>query len=687
MRFYLIIDYTRGQARELKAFIRSQGLARYKIIVKDDFEVKQELQTEGLVVKEISDYVGIDRQKELGIYDYAHQFSENLTKEFADVQHRGVEITQGLYHHLMDNLIFLKKIETIFSILEREQLDGFILLIPHSYYNYEYLCLVDYAAERGYCEKRSGLFSCRKGEVAEFNGKIVETDLASFLPPRPSDTEIQYEQFAQRQIRRRLKIHDWLNRWLMLKTEEFDQLQHQYSYEAFVVVQLPQMRRKRKTRFLFFLQNNEYDLYWKPVYPIMVEFQTLGVAFLVLTDDSRVCESCKRLNVGFIDLRYWCDVLRASTIGSHARAQVLSLFFERFKQLIPRWHGVPRPVEYHLLSYLWHVGFYDLMVRNILMIDLFSDILSTTRPKSVFVMPDSSPSSHLMCAVARFHKIPTITTLAASVGSSFRSIGVYKADFIAVYGQEAAQAFRQAGYNSKRLIPTGNPALDHVSQRSLEADRRYVQSKIDLDVSKRVFLIATSRFDPNEFQWISRFIEVLNRRADCEVIIKIHPLYGRTHYDDLMKRCQGLRYHLVREMELYPLLNIADVVVTDYSHVGVEAAMFGKPLLVVNLTGKPYPSNRFDEVGIALGVHSMDEIEPGIERILADEELLTRMREKRNDVVDRYNYRNDGKAAHRIFQLLTNPPRRRTMTKRNLHVALTLRSIKALIQGRGHWAT
>jgi UDP-N-acetylglucosamine:LPS N-acetylglucosamine transferase len=299
-------------------------------------------------------------------------------------------------------------------------------------------------------------------------------------------------------------------------------------------------------------------------------------------------------------------------------------------------------------------------------VDVLDDTLRWTRPRSVFLMPDAMQSSVMVTALARAHGVPSITTVAASVAGTARALGTYRADFVACYGTECVDAFREIGWDASRIVLTGAPAMDAARRASRERDRADAVRLGGLDGSLPIVVVATSRPSAAEDRWISRLVDA-GRARGWQIVVKPHPLHGARAYADVRgSGGDGLR--VLEAIDLRMLLNASDVVVTDYSHAGREALACERPLVAVNTTGMPYPNNRYDEEGVALAAKTDDEVAAVVDRALTDDAAREAMAAARRVVADRFNWKNDGRAARRFYELLADPPVRRASRVRSADV-------------------
>lgn len=648
-RFLIILGFAPGGAELLRNFLSREGLQNVRVVVNDS-AVQADLQAAGLDARLVTDYVRIDSAEEVEAFDRAWRLTNRLRAQLGTVRFREVELFQHLKHHVVTNLAFVLQVETILGALQQSGSQAIVLVLPH--YNYEYLCLLDRARSLGYAADGQDLRAYREGRLEELRGQVVETDLTPVLSGSASAQEIRERRLEQRRLRKKLAVSATLSALHRRSRHDFQSLVMQYPYEAFVSVELRRLRRAARIACIFLLRTNEYNLYLGPVTPVARRLREIGRGLLMVTDDVRVLQA-GGLDAPTLDLTHWMDIAASASLRLEELHEVVRTFFMRIEALAAEARRrSPQSLEAQFLPHLRHQGFYRLALQAGLAIDVLTDVLAAVRPRSVFIMPDSTPLASLMCSIAAQRHIRTVTTLAASVEPSYRSMGVYESAVIAVDGEASARAFRGAGVEEARIVMVGSVALDGERSTSPEWDRRYVHGKIGLDGGKHVVLVATSRADPQEAVWMERLARAASARGDAAIVVKTHPLFSPASYEHLAEACRDLPLKVVLDIDLLPLIRVAEAVVTDHSHVGKVAVILGKPVVTMNLTGVPYRANRFDEQGVALGVYALDEVELALHRILDDEMLLQRLAERRREVVPEYNYRNDGKATDRMVRLL-----------------------------------
>lgn len=156
----------------------------------------------------------------------------------------------------------------------------------------------------------------------------------------------------------------------------------------------------------------------------------------------------------------------------------------------------------------------------------------------------------------------------------------------AVYGEYEKEFYKSAGVPEEKIEIIGHPKYDRIFTETYMTKDEFCK-KLGINPHKKTILIATQ-----PVAWgvsiLQPFIESLIH-YDFEIIIKPHPSEIRTglfkEYEKLTKQHQSVKL-AVAEPELYQILANVDIVCVFYSTVGLEAALFGKPVIYSN-TG-PY---------------------------------------------------------------------------------------------------
>jgi len=102
------------------------------------------------------------------------------------------------------------------------------------------------------------------------------------------------------------------------------------------------------------------------------------------------------------------------------------------------------------------------------------------------------------------------------------------------------------------------------------------------------------------------------------------------------------------------LLAASDLVITEYSNVGVETVLLEKPLLTVNFLKESFEFYlNFHEYNASIYIEDYSKLEKVILEIFEKNSHLEKLNEGRKGLIERLNFQNDGKASSRIINYLT----------------------------------
>ena len=223
-----------------------------------------------------------------------------------------------------------------------------------------------------------------------------------------------------------------------------------------------------------------------------------------------------------------------------------------------------------------------------------------------------------------------------------------------VVGGEASRRFlRSRGTADERIVVTGLPQFDPLADdQALSRVPVRRQLGIPDGVPLVVYtMLSGAGVTPLE-EVLAATREVLDAaehlRGACSFVFKRHPadradILSKTGVD---LAARGIVATI--DAPLHPLLWNADLVITQMSTTGQEAIMLGKPLIVVDVAGKP-DTIPYVEYGAALGVYETGALAGAIHRALHDEAVRRSLAAGRERFIADFAYRNDGKATDRIL--------------------------------------
>lgn len=237
----------------------------------------------------------------------------------------------------------------------------------------------------------------------------------------------------------------------------------------------------------------------------------------------------------------------------------------------------------------------------------------------------------------------------------------FHADKIFVPGTSGLELLKKLGYEQSRIIITGNPKYDYVRGLDPEYSKKQIANEIGLDPKKKIISVVMSRWHENDEIWMSNLIRFCNKH-NFEIIIKIHPLYKREDnqiseekINIIKNNCKNLQYFVGYDYILSILLAASDLVITEYSDVGVEVISLGKPLITVNFDYENFEQFiRYDQYGAAIYINNYQKLEEKIFEILIQDKHSEQLREAGKKILEMYNNVTGNSASDAIFKILKN---------------------------------
>jgi len=231
---------------------------------------------------------------------------------------------------------------------------------------------------------------------------------------------------------------------------------------------------------------------------------------------------------------------------------------------------------------------------------------------------------------------------------------------VAVWGEYSKELLVGRGADPAKIEVTGNPLFDDLVEGRFNPDS--VRRNLGMRAGERLVVYASC--NPVDIGWwteeeVGRTVRAVRGAVEgipeCRLVVRPHPTEREEVYREHLGG-ETERVRVSKTERLYDLLSACDILITDASVVGFEAAAMGKPVVVVNLTGKPYLTRDYPSLlvreGVALEARSEEELRQRISEILAGGEVVRVMGEKRKRFVERYCYRLDGRSSERVVNLI-----------------------------------
>lgn len=271
--------------------------------------------------------------------------------------------------------------------------------------------------------------------------------------------------------------------------------------------------------------------------------------------------------------------------------------------------------------------------RAFLPIRTMKDIIGKVKPD--LVITTSSPRGELAALLAA--ESLGIPTIRIEQFFATRKPLNLEETFFCVINDFVKNKLIQYDINANKIFVTGQPAFDRLSS-GIEV-LLDIKKKLKIPSSNKLIVWASQKTN-HQKEILLKLDEIVNSNDDISLVVKLHPNESIDSFENI----DNTRIIFVREY-LYELLLAADLVLTEFSTVGLEAILLDKALLTINISSKP-DIVPYAESGAAIGVYNLNDLEPKTKMILNNERIQDLLE------INRKSYNNDGLAADRIYELV-----------------------------------
>lgn len=230
------------------------------------------------------------------------------------------------------------------------------------------------------------------------------------------------------------------------------------------------------------------------------------------------------------------------------------------------------------------------------LIDRTDRYMAADPPACVVVGTTELMITRVLALVARRRGIPVICLQHGLIALEESYMPVF-ADVQAVYGPADLDWYAERGVDRCRLAVTGHPRYDPIFTEFGMPEAVFTK-KFGVPPNERRVLVATQPHLPVE--QIERIVRSLEGYRGLRVLLKPHPLEEKSGKTESYARLAG-RFGNVTLLStrsaLYEVLANSHCVIVESSTVGLEALLFGRPLLVL----KGPTSGMFEQWGVPAG--------------------------------------------------------------------------------------
>ncbi|MHB9143938.1 MAG: UDP-N-acetylglucosamine 2-epimerase [Symbiobacteriia bacterium] len=211
----------------------------------------------------------------------------------------------------------------------------------------------------------------------------------------------------------------------------------------------------------------------------------------------------------------------------------------------------------------------------------------------------------------------------------------------AVFSTITANNLVARGVRRDHIVVTGNPAFDSIS-KVRETPLQHIKDQLGLD--RRYTILWASQQLPDSSRILDVLLAIARAHPEWQLIVRPHPSEESSRYEQVGRAAAG-NVCVASSHPIHELLAISDLVITQFSTVGLEAALMGRDLITVNLSGRPEPVS-YSEMGLALSVDELSELLPTITRTATSDSIRETLSRNRRQLPA------PGRATDNVIELL-----------------------------------
>ena len=313
--------------------------------------------------------------------------------------------------------------------------------------------------------------------------------------------------------------------------------------------------------------------------------------------------------------------------------------------------------------------------------DAMDSFIRRQKPDLLLVVDEQGMYGRCFLAAAQAHGIATVglqhglvsqedaryTHSAGMVPANGRFVGTTLCpipDATAVYGELYKRVLvEKGGYPQDSVIVTGQPSYDFLHNMRDDGAKVRVCRQLGIEPTERIALLVTHPYresrDGHNRRVLEITFEAIRNSSRNRLVVKLHQAEEPSLHRQIASE-KGVIHNvlIVKDVPLFDLLRACELVITAHPRVVLEAVLFGKPVITVNVAegrhGAPYAGS-----GAAVSVRDSEELVKAIEAVSADDELRAKLQEARRILLADCLHPLDGRAAQRVADLAVSMTRAR----------------------------
>jgi UDP-N-acetylglucosamine 2-epimerase len=313
--------------------------------------------------------------------------------------------------------------------------------------------------------------------------------------------------------------------------------------------------------------------------------------------------------------------------------------------------------------------FYHRLGEAIKYMQTADKLMSETSPKVLVLTDETSMYGRAIINAAKSKKIKSIGIAHGMVNPTCfeyihkkEEIDLYPLpDQTFVFGKHTKNILTNLGnYSPSSIKIVGQSRYDFIKNDKYvpKNTKEEIFKQLNLDPAKKLVTFYSECLSDIEAGDLPNAIfnsikKLKEEGIKINFVVKLHPREFENHrkfYENLAKKT-GIKAIIVKEINVFELINASDVGIVMHSNTGLETIMLKKPLLVVNVTGKedvfPYVEKK-----VAMGAYSEKEISQKIKSLLFNKDSISKLKKSRDKFIEYMLFKLDGNSSKRSRDLI-----------------------------------
>lgn len=295
------------------------------------------------------------------------------------------------------------------------------------------------------------------------------------------------------------------------------------------------------------------------------------------------------------------------------------------------------------------------IISNINMLDR---VCKDKKIKIAVLRNDGKELERTIILSLRLAKIPSLV-IQHGILAEINGHNALLADRYVAWGEASVNWYGKFGNSSDNFEITGNARFDILLNWKTKLSKQKLCKWFNLDENKGIILFATQQINKFSSFWTDdiflvmtdKLLKAMQQIPNKQLIVKVDPYEDIKPYKKRIRESSYNNAIAIRDIDIYTLISLSELVMTLDSTVALEAMIFDKPVIIFNLMKRqdrvPYAGK-----GAAIAVYKDEDLVPAIKKALTDGEIKSQLKIGRDRFIGEYAYKLDGKAGERISNLI-----------------------------------